>query len=90
MQTKGRNEKVALFRTYGKDVAELNFYKKKQNLSQINSNSNQIRDIYESQNTAGNKIYLSIDIEKGAFEVCNYRGHHLREILFNGDWNGME
>lgn len=87
VQKKARNEKVALFRTFGKDIAELNFYKKNQNLSQINSNPNQIRDIYESQNSAGNKIYLSIDIEKGAFEVCDFRGRHLKEILFNGHFN---
>lgn len=30
------------------------------------------------------RIYLSIDLEKGGFEVCNYLGEHLGEYFFDG------
>lgn len=43
--------------------------------------------IYESR-IGANKVYLSLDLKKGAFEVCNSEGIHQGEYLFNGNKSG--
>ena len=85
-QGKTRIQKTAEARALGKQVAELNFFEYSKGVSKANKGA--IRDIYVSKNTTGRKIYLSIDVEKGAFEVCEDDGTHLKEILFNGKQNG--
>lgn len=81
------NPVVAESLQIGKDVAELNFYIKNDELTNLNSTKHKIRHIYESKNVSGKKRYLSIDI-KGRFEVCDESGTHLEEILFNEENNG--
>lgn len=72
----------------GKEVAELNFYFKNDDLTKINTTKHKIRHIYESKNVSGKKRYLSIDVEKGAFEVCDEKGTHQEEILFDEKHSG--
>ncbi len=74
---------IADFLEMGRHVAELNFYEKDEELTAINRSKSRIRHIYESKNISGKKRYLSIDVEKGAFEVCDERGVHIEEMLFN-------
>ncbi len=81
---------IADFLEKGKHVAELNFYEKNAELTKINSSDDRIRHIYESRNIVGKKWYLSIDVEKGAFEVCDDKGTHQEEILFNEKHNGAQ
>jgi uncharacterized membrane protein YfhO len=52
-------------------------------VTKINQTKNAIREIYNSRTKS--IIYLSIDFEKGAFEVCNYRGCHLGEFSYEGE-----
>lgn len=86
-QTIDRGQKTAQALVIGKQVAELNNYSYDKRLSKANTTSNHIREIYTSNNLTGKKTYLSIDVEKAAFEVCDFQGVHQREILFNGDEN---
>lgn len=81
-------DRISRIRRIGKQVAELNFYKFNKEVSRRNRNDARLRDIYESRNSSGNKVFLSVDFEKGAFEVCDFRGSHLCEILFDGTLNG--
>jgi len=74
----------------GKEVAELNFYEKNEALTKLNTTKYKIRHIYQSKNTSGKKRYLSIDVEKGAFEVCDESGTHQEEILFNEEHSGSQ
>jgi hypothetical protein len=87
-QTINPQRKVAEALLMGEKVAELNQYSYEKRLSKLNTTANHIRQIYASNNPKGKKTYLSIDVEKGAFEVCDYQGVHQREILFNGEENG--
>jgi len=77
------NRTVAECLEMGKEVAELNFYEKNEALTKLNTTKHKIRHIYESKNASGKKRYLSIDVEKGAFEVCDEKGTHQEEILFD-------
>ncbi|WP_342331742.1 hypothetical protein [Pedobacter sp. FW305-3-2-15-E-R2A2] len=83
-------EKLAEARTMGKRVAVLNHYRFDKELSRLNTDSKHKRDIYVSNNKQGRKWYLSVDVEKGAFEVCDHNGAHTKEILFNGKKNGEQ
>lgn len=80
-------DRIALIRETGRKVSTANGYRKNQTLSQINSDRhNALRDIYEA-GKGRDKIYLSVDMETGGFEVCDFRGDHLGEYKFNGDIN---
>jgi hypothetical protein len=75
--------KRAIIISYGRKVAERNLYKFDKKTSDLNSTSKKKRLIF-SAGVAKNRIYLSIDIKKGAFEVCDYSGNHLGEYAYNG------
>ena len=68
---------------YGRNVAERNFYTHDVKLSGLNSSANKKRVIYYA-GTGKHRIYLSIDMETGGFEVCDYMGYHLGEYFYDG------
>jgi|GEM_PF-1326545 len=71
-----------------RQVAEINGYRFNQKLSSYNQRlKNSLRTIYETGESR-QKMYLSTDFEKGAFEVCDYRGKHLGEYNFSGKKTG--
>jgi hypothetical protein len=76
------DSKNAMIKEMATNVAEINGYQFNQPLSSHNQQvTKSFRFIYEA-GVGNQKIYLSTDFEKGAFEVCNYRGTHLGEYSF--------
>jgi hypothetical protein len=76
--------KEALAREIGREIARRNFYLEETVLSTHEQQlRNSLRTIFSSIKH-GRKIYLSIDFEKPAFEICDEQGHHLGEYSFNG------
>lgn len=77
-------EKTAQIRKMAENVAEINGYEFNPELSSCNQKLRKsLRQIFEA-GRGRDKIYLSTDFEKGAFEVCDYRGKHLGEYSFEG------
>lgn len=78
-----QEDKKALIITKAKQVAERNGYTYDQRISDLNKSYNHIRIIY-SAGLGKEKMYLSCDVEKGGFEVCNHLGEHQGEYFFDG------
>jgi hypothetical protein len=76
-------DKNALAMEVGKIVAESNFYQYNDALNKLNQTDEHLRKIYMIEKL-GRPLYLSIDVEKAAFEVCDHNGSHLGEYLFDG------
>ncbi len=78
----------ALLIKYGKIVAEVNGWTYNEKISKLNSNSGQLRYIYDSSLSFLDYpiAYLSLDMEGPdlAFELCNKKGSHLGECSWNG------
>ena len=72
------------FSKLGKEVAYRNGYIFDEKITRINSNA--IREIFRSKTKT--IVYLSIDFEKGAFEVCDYKGNHIGEFSYEGIQTG--
>lgn len=68
------------FLKLGREVAYRNGYIFNKELTKINNTA--IREIFSSKTNP--VIYLSIDFEKGAFEVCNHSGAHMGEFSYEG------
>ena len=81
------NEKVARYREVGKDVAEINGYRKNRIISNINSSNERIRDIFSIEIRPSNHLFLSIDVRHGVFETYDSSGNHLGEIKFSGSYH---
>lgn len=92
-----QNEKQSFYKELGKQIAEKNFYKKSDNKldkhndalrksGKLKTNKKTPYFIYE-RGDGKNKIYLSLDFEKGTFEVCNHNGDHQGELFFNGKFD---
>ncbi len=84
------SDKQAIIQPVADRIAKINGYKFNQSLSTLNQQSNKKkshRKIYEA-NRDRNKVYLSVDFEKGAFELCNHAGEHQGEYKFNGEKSG--
>lgn len=81
-----KDEIRALILTYGQQVAERNCYKLDVRLSALNSTETKKRKIFYA-GVGRDRIYLSLDLETGAFEVCDYKGDHLGEYFFDGQIN---
>jgi hypothetical protein len=79
------NDKMAAFQLIGTAVAELNGYTSQANLNLLNSSKIKKRNIFHNSTT---KKYVSIDFEKGVFEVLNEMGIHLGEYNFQGRQTG--
>lgn len=73
-----------IFLKLGKEVAYRNGYILDEELTRINRDA--IREIFRSKTKP--IVYLSIDFEKGAFEVCNYKGDHIGEYSYEGIQTG--
>ena len=74
--------KKAVFTLVGGAIAELNQYQYAHELSELNRTPRRLRRIYKNEAL---KMHLSIDFEKGAFEVLNRYGKHVKEINFRGE-----
>lgn len=82
-KTTSYNERLAVIREYGEKVAERNGYKHDVKISTLNT-SMSVKRIIFGAGKGKYKIYLSIDLEKGGFEVCNYLGEHIGEYFYDG------
>lgn len=83
------HDKQAIIQPVADGIAKLNGYKFNKNLSTLNQRkSSSYRKIYESVCSDEEKIYLSVDFEKGAFELCNHEGVHQGEYKFDGEKSG--
>jgi hypothetical protein len=80
------SKKMAEIENFGAKIAKFNFYAYDEKITKYNKSSNSHRRIYKSVFTPTH--YLSIDFEKGAFEVCDKNGKHLGEFNFDGTRNG--
>lgn len=81
--SKKPQDKIAKISLMAKQVAIINGYDYNQQVSDLNKNTGQRREVY----SAGKKrdvIYLSVDFETGGYEVCDYSGTHLGEYWFDG------
>lgn len=71
------DEKISIYRIVSRNIASLNFYSFKAQLTQKNNN----RYIFQSPVQT---IYLALDTQHGRFEVCNKKGKHQGEFDFYG------
>ena len=79
-----KDEMKACTLTMARQVATTNGWKYDRKISNINSSSQKIRDIYRAGD-GRQTMFLSVDVEKyGCFEVCDFRGDHLGEFNFSG------
>lgn len=74
----------SLFSKLGREVAYRNGYLFNEEITKINNTA--IREIFNSKTKP--IIYLSIDFEKGAFEVCDFNGNHKGEFSYEGIQTG--
>jgi hypothetical protein len=80
---KNAYERLAIIIDIGKKVAARNQYYPDKKVSDLNTTKTNLRIVFGA-GTDKDRIYLSIDLEKGGFEVCNYLGEHLGEYFFDG------
>ncbi len=73
---KGGQEKIEIYRQFGELFATMNGYTFEEELSKWNTDNEHIRDIYWAGNS-NHKRFISIDVENGGFEFCDYDGTHL-------------
>ena len=75
------NERLANFQIVGGWIARINGYVEDREVSRKSGSKEKKRNVYFNK---ASKQYLSIDYEKGAFEVHDQKGSHLFEINFYG------
>lgn len=80
---KNPHDRLAIIIEMGKQVAQRNQYYPDKKVSELNTTGNKLRFVFGA-GKGKDRIYLSIDLEKGGFEVCNYLGEHLGEYFFDG------
>lgn len=77
-------EKIAYAIEIGSKICELNYYQRETELEELNKDNQQIVRIYSIKK--GDKYqFLSIDKKHGRFELCDDKGDHICELMFNGD-----
>ncbi|WP_375561257.1 hypothetical protein ACE193_01510 [Bernardetia sp. OM2101] len=81
------SQKNSLISKMAQKVAIINGYSFDSKVSDLNKTKDKIRQIYSAGENR-NKIYLSVDFEKGAYEICDFQGTHLGEFLFDEKLNG--
>lgn len=87
IKTMNDDERIAYSKKIGSIVAERNFYVYDEELSKLEGRLKKSnRDIYYT-NKNNRYLYLSIDFESVAFEVCDHKGDHLGEYLFTGKFS---
>lgn len=83
---KNANDRLAVIIEIGRKVATRNQYYPDRKVSKLNTTKKKLRIVFGA-GRGRDRIYLSIDLEKGGFEVCNYLGEHLGEYFFDGTPN---
>lgn len=86
---KNCNEKIAIYRKIGAEVAMRNTYKYDARISSMNGTGTKMRRIYKSGD-GRDSVYTSIDVEHGALEICNFKGKHIDEYTYIGDAQGKQ
>lgn len=76
-------QRRSIILNYGIKVAERNNYQYDNKISALNTSKNKKRKIFHA-GSGRDRIYLSIDLETGGFEVCDYSGSHLGEYFYDG------
>lgn len=80
---KNAQNKEAVISQKAKEVAIINGYDLDEQVSKLNKSKEHKREIYKAGNSR-DTIYLSVDFEKGGFEICDFDGVHLGEFWFDG------
>ncbi|MCR5820074.1 MAG: hypothetical protein K6F94_03890 [Bacteroidaceae bacterium] len=76
-------ERISYAKEIGSKICELNYYHHEQELEDLNKCNQQIVKIYSIKRD--NKYqFLSIDKKHGRFELCDNKGDHLCELMFDG------
>lgn len=80
------SEKIRILTKVATDIANINGWVKDENVSSLNSNDGQIREIFVSKYFSETNCYLSIDFEKPEvyYELHNCRGEHKGQIKWDG------
>lgn len=78
------SERIAYSIEIGSAICEMNYYNREKTLEVLNKNNKHIVRIY-SIIKDGKYQFLSIDKKHGRFELCNDKGEHICEVMFNGD-----
>jgi len=84
LKTYSPNARLAKIEEIGSLVAKINGYKYNPTLSSYNQRKKGSKRVIFQAGLSRKTIYLSIDFEKGAFEVCNFTGKWLGEFGFHG------
>lgn len=74
-----KENKIAIYKSWGKAVALLNFWRVNRAVTSKND-----RDVY-TRKVAGKQCYITIDTENGTFEYFNHSGNHMGEHNFIGE-----
>lgn len=77
--------KYDVFEKIGEEVALRNTYMFDARVTKLNNNTEHKRKIYRSSSDP--TIFISIDFEKGCFELFNHSGVHQGEIKYDGNVN---
>ncbi len=85
LKTYSPSARSAKIEEIGSLVAKINGYKYNSALSSYNQQKKGSKRVIFQAGLSRKTIYLSIDFEKGAFEVCNFTGKWLGEFGFHGD-----
>lgn len=83
-------DKIRILTRIASAIAQINGWVKDENVSSLNSNSGQIREIFVSKYFSETNCYMSIDFEKPEvyFELHNSRGRHQGQIKWDGTDRG--
>ncbi len=73
----------AVILKYSKEVAKRNHYVYNQRVSAMNTSEEKKRVIF-SAGYGRQTRYLSVDLEKGGFELCDHDGYHLGQFFLDG------
>ena len=77
-------EKISYAKEIGSKICELNCYHHEKELEDLNKENTSIIKIYSIKKD-GKYQFLSIDKKHGRFELCNDKGNHVCELMFDGE-----
>lgn len=77
------SEKISYSKKIGSKICESNYYHNEPELVDLNKDNQQIVKIYSIKKDDKYQ-FLSIDKKHGRFELCDSKGDHLSELMFDG------
>lgn len=85
MNHKNQNsEKISYAIEIGSEICKLNYYHHEKELEELNKSNQHIVKIY-SIKKEGKYQFLSIDKKHGRYELCDDKGKHIGELMFDGE-----